>query len=365
LQSGTYNYTVTSADGCLSVPSANVIIPTVPAAPTAPVIGTITQPTLAVPTGSVILNGLPSSGAWTITRIPGAVITSGTGISNTIANLPGGIFTFSVTNAAGCKSSGSVPVTISASGVPTLVITDPAPVCYPSTVDITAAVITEGSDQNLTFTYWKDAGATISYVSPSYSTAGTYYIKSTSSSGYSNIKPVNVTVDQPPVPNAGIDQEIYSQTNTFLDAMLSPNETGIWSVSSGSGSFLDQTDPKTSVSELSKGVNSLIWTVKGEACTAVSDTMNVIVSDLVVPSLITPNMDGRNDYFIIKGLQTLGQTELLIFDRRGAEVYKNVNYDNTWNGVDFNNKPLEEDTYFYIIKSQNGVSLRGFIVIRR
>ena len=147
--------------------------------------------------------------------------------------------------------------------------------------------------------------------------------------------------------------------------MLSPNETGIWSVSSGSGSFLDQTDPKTSVSELSKGVNSLIWTVKGEACTAVSDTMNVIVSDLVVPSLITPNMDGRNDYFIIKGLQTLGQTELLIFDRRGAEVYKNVNYDNTWNGVDFNNKPLEEDTYFYIIKSQNGVSLRGFIVIRR
>ena len=29
-------------------------------------------------------------------------------------------------------------------------------------------------------------------------------------------------------------------------------------------------------------------------------------------------MDGRNDYFVISGLLTLGKTELIIFDRRGA-----------------------------------------------
>ena len=29
-------------------------------------------------------------------------------------------------------------------------------------------------------------------------------------------------------------------------------------------------------------------------------------------------MDGKNDYFVFKGLETLGKTELVIFDRRGT-----------------------------------------------
>jgi gliding motility-associated-like protein len=68
---------------------------------------------------------------------------------------------------------------------------------------------------------------------------------------------------------------------------------------------------------------------------------------------------------VLKGLTTLGKTELLIFDRRGAEVFKNMNYDNKWNGVDYNNKPLPDDTYFYVIKTQNHKPLSGYIVIRR
>ena len=76
-------------------------------------------------------------------------------------------------------------------------------------------------------------------------------------------------------------------------------------------------------------------------------------------------MDGRNDYFVIKGLSSLGKTELLIFDRRGVQVYRNPDYNNLWNGVDFNKKPLPDDTYFYVIKSENGKSISGYIVIRR
>lgn len=76
-------------------------------------------------------------------------------------------------------------------------------------------------------------------------------------------------------------------------------------------------------------------------------------------------MDGKNDYFILRGLSTLGITELVIFDRRGAQVYKNGNYDNLWNGVDYNGNPLPDDTYFYVLKSQSGESKSGYIVIRR
>ena len=42
-----------------------------------PLIGAITQPVNEVPTGSVVLNGLPASGAWTLKLIPGNVISSG------------------------------------------------------------------------------------------------------------------------------------------------------------------------------------------------------------------------------------------------------------------------------------------------
>jgi gliding motility-associated-like protein len=297
--------------------------------------------------------------------LPGTVTTAGTGTSRTITNLAGGVFTFTVTNSTGCTSTESNSVTISTPGSPSVVITDPAVVCSPATVDLTNSVITAGSTAGLTYTYWKDALATITYGTPAAATNGTYYIKGTTVSGYFNIKPVIVKIDQLPVPNAGPDQNLYYQFSTALDASLAVGETGIWSFISGSGTFVNETDPKTEASDLSRGDNQLLWTVKKGVCPTVSDTVNVVVMDLVIPSLITPNMDGRNDFFVIRGLTQLGKTELVIFDRRGAEVYRNKDYNNLWNGVDYNKKSLPDDTYFYVIKSENGKSISGYIVIRR
>jgi len=176
---------------------------------------------------------------------------------------------------------------------------------------------------------------------------------------------VTVTINPLPVPDAGADQTLYYQTSTALDAILDIDQTGIWSLISGSATFSDNTDPKTMVSDLSMGDNLILWTVKSGVCPTVLDTVNIIVQDIVIPTLITPNMDGRNDYFVLRGLSALGKTELIIFDRRGAEVYKNMDYDNSWDGVDYNKKPLPEDTYFYVLKSENGKSVSGYVVIRR
>jgi hypothetical protein len=197
-------------------------------------------------------------------------------------------------------------------------------------VDLTNSAITAGSTAGLIYTYWKDLGATLIYDTPEAATNGTYYIKGTTVSGYFSIKPVIVKIDQLPVPNAGSDQTLYYQFSTTLDASLSTDETGIWSLSSGSATLADATNPKTEATDLSRGDNLLLWTVKTGVCPAVSDTVNIIVTDLIIPSLITPNMDGRNDYFVLRGLSQLGKTELVIFDRRGAEVFRNKDYDNLW-----------------------------------
>jgi gliding motility-associated-like protein len=90
----------------------------------------------------------------------------------------------------------------------------------------------------------------------------------------------------------------------------------------------------------------------------------ILIRDVLVPTLITPNMDGKNDYLIIKGYENIGMIDLTIFDRRGVQVYRKINYDNSFNGVDYNGKLLPEDTYFYILKSGNGISASGYIVIR-
>jgi gliding motility-associated-like protein len=150
-----------------------------------------------------------------------------------------------------------------------------------------------------------------------------------------------------------------------MDARLVHSyEHGVWSVISGTGDFSDSTYAQTSVNRLSLGINKFLWTVTNGYCPLSRDTALVTVNDFVIPTLITPNMDGRNDYFVLRGLATLGKTELIIFDRRGVQVYRNRNYDNSWNGVDYNKKPLPDDTYFYVIKTANGKSISGYVVIR-
>ena len=105
--SGSYTVQVTNSSGCQSASSAATTV-TVNAL-NAPTVGTRTHPTCAVPTGSVVLNDLPASGTWTLTRSPGGVTTLGTGTSTTISGLAAGTYTYTVTNASGCLSPVSTP----------------------------------------------------------------------------------------------------------------------------------------------------------------------------------------------------------------------------------------------------------------
>jgi gliding motility-associated-like protein len=365
LAPGTYNFTVTNNTGCISVPSANVIIPVQPPTPAIPLIENIIQPTYNVPTGSVIFSGLPSSGTWIITRLPDRVTKTGTGANYTFEGLPAGSYTFTLTNSSHCTSGPTESVRISVPGPPDIIITNPSPVCSPATVDITVPEITAGSTSGLEYSYWTDAEAKIGYNTPAAATAGTYYIKGTTLSGYFNIKPVIVTIDEMPVANAGPDQILYLQYSTTLEAELNAGESGVWSLESGTGEFNDNTDPGTTVSKLAFKDNILFWTVIRGVCPAVTDSLTITVSDIVIPTLLTPNGDPRNEYFEIQGIEALGKTELIVFDRRGALMFKNTNYDNKWNGVDYNENPLPDDTYFYVLKSSGGMSKKGYIVIRR
>jgi len=117
LAAGNYAFTVTNANGCVSLASANVGISAALTIPSPPIIGTITQPTCSTATGNVVLSGLPS-GIWTIN--PGAI--TGNTTATTISGLTAANYTYTVTNSDGCTSSASANV-----GINTQPVTPNAP----------------------------------------------------------------------------------------------------------------------------------------------------------------------------------------------------------------------------------------------
>jgi gliding motility-associated-like protein len=239
-------------------------------------------------------------------------------------------------------------------------------VCAPATVNLYDPSLTEGSTKGLTYAYWTNPEATIPYPTPQTAGPGIYFISGTTASGCSDIKMVTVTVNQNIMANAGPDQVLENIFVTNL-AAADPgvSSTGRWSIIEGTAEFFDSTYAATSVNGLSMGRNILLWALKNGACPTSYDSVSITVRDFVIPTLITPNQDGKNDYLILERNNSLTKTELIIFDRRGVRIYKNENYDNKWDGVDFNGNPLPDDTYFYFLKTENGRTLNGYIVLKR
>ena len=78
----------------------------------------------------------------------------------------------------------------------TIQVTDPAPVCFPATVDLTQSAITAGSTSGLIYTYYYDNILTVPILDATKVGAGIYYIKGMRASPYAfAVTFINVTVD--------------------------------------------------------------------------------------------------------------------------------------------------------------------------
>jgi gliding motility-associated-like protein len=112
-----------------------------------------------------------------------------------------GVYYIKAANAAGCIDI--KPIIVSLDTLPAIIITDPAPYYYPNKADITNPLLISGDKTGLTFSYWKDAAATVSVPNPeALEIAGTYYIETTTRYGCSIVNPVQVVIQIPPPVNA-------------------------------------------------------------------------------------------------------------------------------------------------------------------
>jgi gliding motility-associated-like protein len=265
-----------------------------------------------------------------------------------------GTYTAIVTDVTGCTVTASVEVVVNR--LPVVNITSSEnPLCAGDKRELTA--IPAGG----TFTIKSGQG----YISGNMLTAtgpGYIELEYLFSDGCENRVLQSILAEDFPHPEQGPDQELEFIFNTKMQASLMPFETGKWSLISGSGRIGNPHSPQTDISNLSLGENVFLWTVQNRACTAGAE-VKIIVNDLFVPSVITPNEDGRNDYFMISRVES--PVELIVFNRWGLEEYRNTNYRNLWDGRNNNGIRLPEDTYFYILRFEDGVVRKGTILIKR
>jgi gliding motility-associated-like protein len=98
-----------------------------------------------------------------------------------------------------------------------------------------------------------------------------------------------------------------------------------------------------------------------EGCSA-TETITVDNISCTIQRGITPNNDGKNDFF---DLSALNVRELFIYNRYGTQVYRYGNYTNQWNGQSNAGDELPDGTYFYMIQTVEGESITGWIFINR
>ncbi len=112
--------------------------------------------------------------------------------------------------------------------------------------------------------------------------------------------------------------------------------------------------------------NNGVW---NEPADNLPTVLSVYNPTLFIPQGFSPNGDGINETFVIKGLPD-GENELIIYNRWGNKVYESADYDNTWDGAanrgsNGNNK-LPQGTYYYILtlKGTDNKPFTGFIVLQ-
>lgn len=78
---------------------------------------------------------------------------------------------------------------------------------------------------------------------------------------------------------------------------------------------------------------------------------------ILVPTFFTPNGDGFNDIFVVKGLERFPNSSLTIFNRYGKFIHHIIPSQIFWNGT-LNGEKLPADDYWYVLTIDENTSTR-------
>ncbi|MHC1705926.1 MAG: T9SS type B sorting domain-containing protein [Bacteroidales bacterium] len=77
---------------------------------------------------------------------------------------------------------------------------------------------------------------------------------------------------------------------------------------------------------------------------------------IFIPSLFTPNNDGKNDTWVIRNIFLYPGNSVKVFNRLGQLLFERSPYSPAWDGT-YNGEPIPSETYYYIINLNNGTAI--------
>ena len=181
---------------------------------------------------------------------------------------------------------------------------------------------------------------------------------------------VSLKVNPVPIAIASSNSPVCKDSSIYLNSNIIDGSTHSWT---GPNSYVSSSPSATivSASALNAGIYSLIITANN--CNSLPSNINVLINDcqkldFFIPEAFSPNGDGINDVFFIRGLNKYSKSSIEIYNRWGEIIFSANPYLNNWNGTSTlglkigNTLPVS--TYFYLLNlGDNSPIIRGSIYL--
>ncbi len=351
LSAGTYTITVTDASGCIETATAAV-----GSANASPLVVSISGANSLCAGGSTYLTATATGGygGYSFSWSPGGSSSQ----SITAAPSVTTIYTIQVTDGCGTAVTDTITIFINPSPVVNF-RANPAVGCAPLCIQFQN--LTTISSGYISQELWNFGdGDTARGVSPihCYNNAGAFTVNlsAVSNGGCNSSLTITDMINVYPHPSASFSYSpqpvtILSPIVQFTDNSSSqyPIIYESWNFGDGSGASSTVKDPTYQYPDTGTYCATLI-VMDQHGCG--DTTTNCLVVEplftLYIPDAFSPNNDGVNDVFLVKG-SYVKDFEMYVFDRWGLELFHSTDIMNGWNGSSSNNHVAQEDTYIYQI----------------
>jgi gliding motility-associated-like protein len=358
---GSYTFTITDlATTCTNTVAATIAGPTV--ALTAVVNNTTTNTSCATPNGAFTVTALGGTPNYTYnaTNTTGVFVNQGTGTQN-----------ITVVDANGCTYT--VSATIPGANTPSIsAATQTNVLCNGGNTGAAGITVINGTP---TYTYTWSNNAGLNSNTQANLPVGPYTVTATDAGSCtvtqafiitepSAINAITSNVTAPCVgqSNGAITIELIGGTPAYN---VSWNPTGNISTSGNTSSINDVSEGQYIATITDANSCSYQYPVQLTAADGIGCTLQI-------PEIFSPNGDGKNDTWEIKGLENYPNNNVTVFNRWGDQVFKAEPYKNDWDGTNTGDKSilgkgaLPAGTYYFILDLGNGDKpITGYVQITK
>ena len=137
--------------------------------------------------------------------------------------------------------------------------------------------------------------------------------------------------------------------------LLAPKATYLWDF--GDGSPTSDLATPTHLYQLS-GTYHIQLTARYGNCEVLTGFAPIVVGEVFVPNIITPNGDSLNENF--RPRFSCRPASLEVYSRWGQRVYQTDDYHNNWNA-----QGLADGIYYYLLRDADDRRMKGWVEVRR